>query len=289
MGDYTLKKDMGFALMKGVKERGVPRRLPGEEMRDHQGPAHYIQHQKVFEPVSVATLVRIMFYLLVAVSFLVHADSHRCGLLTPFMQDKLVMSRLLAHSPSETAQWDGPVPDDCRNECLSFFIGIFKLEVGHFPRCTKPFEAFGDPVLVIFSDASTWVYGTSAYIRWQPKPNEWEAFLVTMTSKKTPNHRLRIPRLEHCTAVTEFCLGETVQDQMTYFSEIIQVDSLSVRPQRFQIKRESYGLGTFIVTRVNEIREKYDPGQWWWMGDRNNQAKVLNRPSKPDSLTTISL
>ena len=206
------------------------------------------------------------------------------GLITPFMvQGKLLMRRLLVHTPNETSDWDTPVPVECRNEWVTFFNDAFGLKTCHFPRCTKPLEAIGDPILVIFSDASSQAYGACAYVRWQLASENCEAFLIAAKNRIAPTRQLTIPRLELCAAVMGCRLGESLQKQMTYnFDEVVYiVDSIIVRSQ---IQKESYGFGTFVATRVGEIQEKSDPKQWWWIEGRSNPADMLTRPSKLENL-----
>ena len=211
------------------------------------------------------------------------------GLIAPFIvKGKLLMRSLLIHLPNGAADWDAPVPDECRNIWLTFFNDMFQLERCRFPRCTRPLEATGDPVLVIFSDASSQAYGACAYVRWQLRSGNWEAFLIAAKNRMAPTRQLTIPRLELCAAVIGCRLGKTIQKQMTYnFSEIMYiVDSIIVRSQ---IQKKSYGFGTFVATRVGEIKEKTGPSQWWWVEGRSNPADMLTRPQKPDNLAAASI
>ena len=48
-----------------------------------------------------------------------------------------------------------------------FFDEMFDVETIAFKRCVRPKGAVGNPMLIIFSDASESAYGACAYIRWE--------------------------------------------------------------------------------------------------------------------------
>ena len=162
------------------------------------------------------------------------------GLITPFMvQGKLLMRSFLDQSQECTADWDVPMPAERIGVWLEFFKDMFEIEHCRFPRCIKPSDEFGNPTLIVFSDASSQAYGACAYVRWQLKSGEGKACLVASKNRIAPTRQLTIPRLELCAAVMGCRLGVTIQKQMSYeFSEILYVvDSIIVRSQ---IQKESY-------------------------------------------------
>jgi hypothetical protein len=50
-------------------------------------------------------------------------------------------------------------------EWMDFFQKLFAVEDLVFPRCVKPYGTIGNPILIVFSDESKYVYGTCAYVR----------------------------------------------------------------------------------------------------------------------------
>ena len=61
-----------------------------------------------------------------------------------------------------------------------------------FQRCTKPEEAIGDPILVLFSDGSENIFGTCAYARWQTESGSFVSSLIASKSRVAINNQVRI-------------------------------------------------------------------------------------------------
>ena len=78
---------------------------------------------------------------------------------------------------------------------------MYDLQRLTFPRCIKPPGAVGNPVVIIFSDASGQAYGACAYIRYQSADGSFEARLLMSKSKLAPIKKLSIVRLELCAAL----------------------------------------------------------------------------------------
>ena len=209
------------------------------------------------------------------------------GIIVPFTLKGKLLMRQLVTSASPKNRWDEPVTCSCRNEWLAFFRDIFELETIRFPRCLMPSNATGDPILIIFSDASSQAYGACAYVRWSIGSDKYKASLISAKNKLAPMRQISIPRLELCAAVIGCRLAETIIREMTYeFTDVMYiVDSIIVRSQ---IQKESYGFGTFVATRIAEIQEKTKPCQWWWIKGSENPADLVTRPTKPTDLDTGS-
>ena len=86
------------------------------------------------------------------------------GIWAPFLlQGKI----LLRESWEVKLGWDDPVPADLHHKWVKFFIALKEVNNLSYPRVLKPPEAVGDPMLIIFSDASDIAYGAVAYVRWK--------------------------------------------------------------------------------------------------------------------------
>ena len=48
--------------------------------------------------------------------------------------------------------WDEPIPETVRQEWIKFFKEFAQLKYITFEVSTKPSDAVGDPILVVFSD-----------------------------------------------------------------------------------------------------------------------------------------
>ncbi|XP_043234175.1 uncharacterized protein LOC122387784 isoform X1 [Amphibalanus amphitrite] len=212
------------------------------------------------------------------------------GLIVPFtIQGKVLMRKLITRQvPNQQLDWDESIPEECKGEWITYLADMFRLNRIHFTRCLQPPDADSDPILIIFSDASSQAYGACAYARWKLKSGQYKTCLITAKSKISPNRQLSIPRLELCGAVLACRLGQTILKEMTYkFQEVLYVvDSMIVRSQ---IQRQSYGFGTFVATRIAEIQEKSSPTEWWWTGGRNNPADLTTRYTKLEELDVNSV
>ena len=75
------------------------------------------------------------------------------GLESPLtVRAKILMRRLWIHNPK--LEWDDPIPEEDRQNWTNFFQDLSEMENIRVNRCTKPKEATGNPILVIFSDGS---------------------------------------------------------------------------------------------------------------------------------------
>ena len=84
---------------------------------------------------------------------------------------------------NEGSSWDEHLPDQITSEWLSLFEKIFEMSKIDFRRCITPIDSVGDPMLVIFSDASKAAYGAAAYVVWTLSCGSNEARLVLKNSK----------------------------------------------------------------------------------------------------------
>ncbi|XP_071525744.1 uncharacterized protein [Panulirus ornatus] len=211
------------------------------------------------------------------------------GLVCPVtLKAKLMLRRLIApedmaNGKSRKYDWDDAVSPQIRSEWLSYFKMLFEVETLWFPRCIRGANAVGNPTLVIFSDGSTVAYGACAYIRWECPVGVFNSRLLMAKSKLAPLKQLSIPRIKLCGALIAARMRETIAKEMNYsFESIIHiVDSAIVRAQ---IKKESFGFGTFTATKIAEIQSKTDPEEWWWMSRDDNPADMTTKPTKPANL-----
>ena len=70
-----------------------------------------------------------------------------------------------------------------------------------FKRCVKPENAIGNPMLVLFSDASVEAFGCCAYAVWKTDNNKQLATLLASQGKIAPLKIVSIVRLELSAAV----------------------------------------------------------------------------------------
>ena len=179
-------------------------------------------------------------------------------------------------SPDRPVNLDEPVDEDRRNRWVKYLSEMVSLVRIRFRRCTQPPGVSDQPILIIFTDASSQAYGACAYARWTLPSKRGETCLISAKNRIEPNRQISIPRLELCGAVLGCRLAEPLVREMTYkFREVLYiVDSIIVRSQ---IQKRSYGFGTFVATRIAEIQSKSNPNQWWWMGGSSSPADMTSR------------
>ena len=176
------------------------------------------------------------------------------GLITPVILGAKVLMRTLylRAAPSEGGKWDTPIVDQLREEIILFLVDLFQVESLSFPRCIKPVDISGKPILIVFSDGGDAAFGAVAYIRWQTADGSYEARLLTSKNRISPKRKLTVPRLELCGAVIACRLRNTIMKETNFsFDKVFHlVDSSIVRAQ---IQKESYGFATFVALRIGEI------------------------------------
>ena len=84
------------------------------------------------------------------------------GLATPFIVKAKILMRK-TWNLEECSDWDDVLPNEITAEWISLFSEIFEMKKIEFDRCIRPAQSIGDPMLIIFSDASKDAYGAVAY------------------------------------------------------------------------------------------------------------------------------
>ena len=170
---------------------------------------------------------------------------------------------------------------------IQFFTEFSQLKSVCVERCIKPGHAVGKPSLVIFSDASSEAYGAVAYARWQLLNGQYKANIIASKNRIAPVNSHNIVRLELAGAVLSARLRSFIQSEMRYdFKEVYHiVDSEIVKAM---VNKSSYGLNTFAVNRIGEIRETTHPEEWLWTAGVNNIADWITRGKSPKEISMES-
>ena len=108
-----------------------------------------------------------------------------------------------------------------------FFKEMMELENIEFPRCVKPSRAVGEPVLMVFSDASENAYGAYAYARWRLENCSFARRLIASKNHLSPKKKITIVRLELNGAVIAKRLKVTIEKE--FRMKFINVISLSIQ------------------------------------------------------------
>ena len=174
------------------------------------------------------------------------------GLASPLtVRAKILMRRLWIHNPK--LEWDDPIPEEDHQKWANFFQDLNEMEKIKVNRCTKPKEATGNPILIIFSDGSNDAYGACTYARWRLLNGDHETNLILSKNRLTPSKKLSIDRIELCGAVLNKRLKTIITEQCRYrFEKCYHItDSQIVHSM---IQKESYGFNTFAAVWVGEIQ-----------------------------------
>lgn len=215
------------------------------------------------------------------------------GLATPFtIRCKLLMRQLITvkqeRKTDEQLGWDEPIPEDMYARWVNLFQEMYALEDLKFKRCMKPNDAIGDPILVIYADASNIAYSTCAYVRFELKDGTFSSRLFAAKSRIAPIRQITVPRLELCAAVLAARLRRVIERETSFkFERVLHLtDSMIVRSQ---IQNESHGFGAFVGTRVAEIQTHTDTNEWWWVATDGNAADYATRPQQAPCLGSESV
>lgn len=206
------------------------------------------------------------------------------GLVSPFTVHAKIMLRKL-WGQDEKLVWDDAIPERLRREWLTFFEELFQLKEVEFPRCIKPSNAIGAPVLVIFSDGSGDAYGEVAYARWMIKDGTYKARLIASKNRIAPIKIVDIVHLELSSAVISKRLKIFIQARYTFAAVYHIVDSEIVKAM---INKESYGFNTYAVNRIGEIQQKTDPQEWFWIAGDLNIADWITQGKSPKELGPVA-
>ena len=172
--------------------------------------------------------------------------------------------------------WDDPIPDDTRREWENFFTELCQLEHLSFPRCLKPKDTFGQPILITFWDGSEEAYGAVSYIRWSLTNGSFACRLAIAKCRISPKKKLSIPRLELNGAVMAVRLKSFLCEHLRYkFQRTYFIgDSRIVHAM---VKRESYGFNTYAGLRIAEIQQNSNTEDWFWVEGELNIADCVTR------------
>ena len=156
-----------------------------------------------------------------------------------------------------------------------------------FERCLKPSDAVGNPVLIIFCDASEDAYGSFAYVRWQRQGGGFACNLIVSKNRLAPIKKMSIDKIELCGAVLSKRLKSFIDKECRYTFEkcYYLVDSQIVHAM---IQKSSYGFNTFAATRIGEIQGGTNIEDWYWCESKFNIADWLTRGKKPSEISLHS-
>ena len=87
-------------------------------------------------------------------------------------------------------------------------------------------DAIGDPILIVFSDASADAYAACAYVRWQRKNKQFESNLILSKNRLAPSKKMSTDRIELCGVVLNKHLKVFIEKECRYrFEKIYNIET----------------------------------------------------------------
>ena len=216
------------------------------------------------------------------------------GLLTPVtLQAKLLMRELILEQQTFTDIsskdiWDIPISDSLYNKWKLYFKDLFFIHNVSFDRCTKPKNAIGKPILILFCDGSKLAFGSCAYLRWELNDGSVVSNLLFSKNRIAPLCQLTIPRLELSGCIISCRLRKLIEDESKLeFERIFHFTDSSI--VLGQILNESSRYDTFVSNKIAEIQRKSSPNEWFWVSTCDNVADFTTRPLKPVEIISGSI
>ncbi|XP_041484991.1 uncharacterized protein LOC121431537 isoform X2 [Lytechinus variegatus] len=174
--------------------------------------------------------------------------------------------------------WDSPIPEVIRAQWEKWRQEIGELEKFKVQRCFKP-PNFGEvkhAELHHFSDASQDGYGQCSYIRLVNGSGEVSCSLVLAKSRVTPLKAVTIPRLELVAATISAKMSGFLRKELRYkeIREFFWTDSKIVLGY---INNEARRFHVYVSNRVQEIRNRTNPSDWYYVDTSCNPADDASR------------
>ena len=199
---------------------------------------------------------------------------------------KVAMKRMFAKE--HNLGWDTPLAEELREEWFRVICDMVKTGEVQFHRASRPLQAIGQCVLVIFFDGSDKASAGTVYAVWQVAEGQeaTEVRLVASKAKVAPDWDMNTPRMELSGAVVATRLGVKVCRAMeTKPSRVwIAGDSEIVLASR---EKNSGFFSEWFSNRIGETHDNQrkmedicpvgDGGEWWHISGQLNPADQPTR------------
>ena len=190
--------------------------------------------------------------------------------------------------------WDEPLPADLQKhlkQLISLVVEAGELE---FQRCTKPKDAEGRCVMVVYFDGADYAFSAVVYLRWKVKRGGYIASLLVAKARVSAMWGSSTPRVELNGAVMAVRLAyravrsfnpEDMPERVYFLGDSETV--LASREKNSGFFGEYYGnrIGeTFDVqAEIQKLTQVGDNGDglWWHVKSSDNAA---DRPSRLDTV-----
>ncbi|XP_055701660.1 uncharacterized protein LOC129800941 [Phlebotomus papatasi] len=202
------------------------------------------------------------------------------GLLSPVtITGKIFIQKLW----KENLDWDTELPEQLRDEWISYQEEILKLSALSLPRKFTPFDDVKQLQLYGFCDASQDAYAACIYARSINLNGEVSCQLIAAKTRVAPTSPLTIPRLELCGAILLVRLLKKVQKALSMEIGDIRVFSDSTIVLHW-ISGEASRWKTFVRNRVIKIQSEIPATSWGHVRSEDNPADLASRGVQSDVL-----
>jgi len=164
--------------------------------------------------------------------------------------------------------WDKPASFQVVEPFLATLAGLVELKNVSFPRSIQP---CGQPILMMFGDASWEAYCAMGYICWLLEDGSTECTLLASKTRVAPKKKQSFPRLELIAATLMARLAKKIVE--TFRFEFLQIfyftDSSAVLGM---LQKDSCTFLEFVGNRVSEIKSLSPVESWSWVPTDKNPA-----------------
>ena len=197
------------------------------------------------------------------------------GLVSPItLEPKLLLQTLCGKGLS----WDDPLNKGDADRWNNWLGSLSELEQLRIARCLKP-EDFGEVAqqeLHVFSDASSFAYGSCCYLRLVNQQGKTHCCFVAGKARVAPIKTVTIPRLE-LTAVVLSVRLETLVKKELGFADCRSVFWTDLTAVLLTIKNSTKRFPVFVANRIAVIDEHTSLQQWNYVPTKLNPADLTSR------------
>ena len=126
------------------------------------------------------------------------------GIACPFTLRFKLLMRQLYEAEYRQLSWEEKVPGEIATTWMELIAEAVMAECIFFPRCVRPKDAVGYPLVASFGDGAFPAYAGSVYLQWQMKcvhgleecDEDYDASLLIAKARVTPLNGYTIPRSE---------------------------------------------------------------------------------------------
>ena len=203
-----------------------------------------------------------------------------------FLSPLILYGKILLRTSWESGVgWDDALPKELCNKWIDYFVTLYKANDLSFPRSMKPNDAMGDPMLILFSDASDLACGFCGYVRWLCSDNTYKTRLVISKGRVAPLVRRSTPQLELNAAVMSKRGRDVIEKESRYkFTKVLHiVDSETVLSM---LQKTSTRFKLYEGLRISEIQAATSGNIscWAWVAGDMNPADWITRGKQPSEL-----